>query len=469
MLEADLVIIGAGPAGMAAARAAADYGLQVLVLDEQFAAGGQVYRDVERSAESMGHLLGQDYLKGRKLTESLHHERVRHVARAVVWELTDAPTAAFTLDGKAEIVIAKRLLIATGAFERPMPVKGWELPGVMTVGAAQILLKQSGLVAQGAALVGSGPLLYLTAAQMCRTSTPPVALVETQTTQQLASALRYIGGAMRGWRYLLKGTALLAELRKSGVKRFRGATELRIVGDRHVEGLQFVSGSKRREIECGNVFLHHGVIPNTQATRSLGLKHVWDEAQACFKPEKDDWGRSGLDKIFIAGDGGGIGGAEAAALDGLLAALEIACDLGRLDEASRNSLAASVRRKRMRALAVRPFLDAAYPPYKEALLPPDDVIVCRCEEVAAGAIRKSARLGCLGPNQAKAYSRAGMGPCQGRYCGPTVTNLLAQENRQSHDATGYYRIRPPIKPVLLNELASLADTQDRDMTNDPEN
>ena len=104
---------------------------------------------------------------------------------------------------------------------------------------------------------------------------------------------------------------------------------------------------------------------------------------------------------------------------------------------------------------MRPFLDAAYPPYADAIAPADSTVICRCEEVTAGQIRSHAKLGCLGPNPAKAFGRAGMGPCQGRYCGLTVTALLAEANGQTPDETGYYRIRPPLKPVTLGELAAM--------------
>ena len=100
----------------------------------------------------------------------------------------------------------------------------------------------------------------------------------------------------------------------------------------------------------------------------------------------------------------------------------------------------------------------AYPPYAHAVSPADTTVICRCEEVTAGEIRGYAKLGCLGPNQTKAFGRAGMGPCQGRYCGLTVTALLAEANRQTPNETGYYRIRPPLKPVTLGELAEMEQT-----------
>jgi hypothetical protein len=174
-------------------------------------------------------------------------------------------------------------------------------------------------------------------------------------------------------------------------------------------------------------------------------------------PETGKWGETDKAGILIAGDGAGISGAMAAEFAGRIAALKAAQELGRISAQERDCLAAPLFSHRSRETAVRPFLDAAYPPYGSALRPADSTIVCRCEEVTAGDIRGYARLGCLGPNQAKAFGRAGMGPCQGRYCGLTVTALLAEANGQTRDETGYYRIRPPIKRVTLGELAAMED------------
>jgi NADPH-dependent 2,4-dienoyl-CoA reductase/sulfur reductase-like enzyme len=187
----------------------------------------------------------------------------------------------------------------------------------------------------------------------------------------------------------------------------------------------------------------------------MGVEHRWDDLQQCFYPVVDDWGGTDVDGIFIAGDGAGIGGAKVAEIAGRMAGLSIAEDLGRISKSERDTLAAPLRRARAREMAIRPFLDTAYPPYRDALIPADATIVCRCEEVTAGDIRGYARLGCLGPNQTKAFGRPGMGPCQGRYCGLTVTTLLAEANGQTPDDTGYYRIRPPLKPVTLGELAAM--------------
>ncbi|SMX48133.1 FAD/NAD(P)-dependent oxidoreductase [Maliponia aquimaris] len=457
MSRSDLIVVGAGPAGMAAAATAADHGLSVTLLDEQPRPGGQIYRDVDRAAPLRGGILGKDYSEGTRLTAALRHECIAHLRGAVVWAIEDGFRVSYTRDGRAAQVAGDRVLLATGALERPMPLPGWTLPGVMTAGAAQILLKQSGVLAQRAVLVGSGPLLYLIAAQMVRAGTPPLALVETQTRGDLMAAMSHLGGALKGWPYLAKGVKLLSEILRARVPRHTGATGIAIEGDGRAEAVVFRAGGRDHRIACDTVLLHHGVVPNTQAARSLGVAHRWDKGQACFAPVLDAWGGTDKDGVLIAGDGGGIGGAKAAEFAGRIAALKVAGDLGKLTEPARDAQAAPLLKQRAQELAIRPFLDAAYPPYAEALAPADATVVCRCEEVTAGDIRGYAKLGCLGPNQAKAFGRAGMGPCQGRYCGLTVTVLLAKAHGQTPDETGYYRIRPPLKPVTLGELAAMEE------------
>lgn len=457
MMRRDLVIIGAGPAGMAAAAEAAGRGLSVSLLDEQPCAGGQIYRDVDRVAPLRGAILGSDYTRGTALTARLQHAAIDHVTGAVVWAIEEGFRISFTREGRGENIDADRILLATGALERPMPLPGWTLPGVMTAGAGQILLKQSGVVARNTVLVGSGPLLYLIAAQMVRAGTPPAAMVETQTRGDMIHAARHMGGALRGWRYLAKGARMLAEITRARVPRYTGATDIAIAGTNRAEAVSFTSRGRSHRVACETVMLHHGVVPNTQAARSMGVTHVWEATQHCFIPQTDDWGHSDVEGAFIAGDGAGIGGAKAAEFAGRLAVLQIAWQATLLSKTERDQNAINLRSKLAAEKAVRPFLDAAYPPCAQALQPDDKTMVCRCEEVTAGDIRNYAKLGCIGPNQTKAFGRAGMGPCQGRYCGLTVTALLAQANDQTPDDTGYYRIRPPLKPVTLGELAAMND------------
>ena len=405
----DLTVVGAGPAGMAAAHAAAEGGASVLLLDEQAAPGGQIYRGVLGADARRGAILGQDYLAGRALAESLGHDRIRHERGAVVWRVERAGRVVWTGGGTARIAESSRVIVATGALERPVPIPGWTLPGVMTVGAAQILLKTAGMVPRDAVLTGAGPLLYLLAQQLIEAGAPPKALVETQDRAAFLRASRQLLPALRGWRHLLKGGRMLAAIRRAGVPRHGGAHTLRATGDGAVSSLRFQAGGRSHEIECRTLLLHQGVVPNVQITRSLGLAHDWHAGQRCWQPRSDSWGATEAPAILVAGDGAAIGGAEAAALTGRLAALEALRALGKLSAGDRDRRAAPLRRALARELAARPLLDTLYAPPTETLTPSDDTIVCRCEEVTAGDIRRYARLGCLGPNQTKAFGRCGMG------------------------------------------------------------
>ena len=457
MTEPDIIVIGSGPAGMAAATLAAEKGASVLLLDEQMRAGGQIYRDVERSNENSTRILGKEYVYGLELTRKLPAASIEHIKGAQIWMVKAKGLVAWSQKGIGSIAKAKKIIIATGAFERPMPIPGWTKPGVMTVGAAQIMLKQSGMVAQRAVLAGSGPLLYLTAQQMVLAGKPPIALIETQSFGDLFAAMPQFLGALRGWRYLVKGTAMLATLRKAGVKRYTAATKLSVDGKAEAEGISFVQGGKRVSLKCDTVLLHHGVVPNVQISRSLKLKHVWRKDQACFVPVVDQWGKSELDNIYIAGDGAGIGGAKAAEQAGRLATLDALASMDLITIEQRNETAWPIRKILEGELAARPFIDRAYPPYDIVGSIHDDTVICRCEEVRAGDIRKFVKLGCKGPNQTKAFARCGMGPCQGRYCGLSVTQLLAEANDQTCDETGYYHIRQPLKPITLGELAAMEE------------
>jgi len=462
MEQVDLVVVGAGPAGMVAAATAADAGLSVVVLDEQPAPGGQIYRAVVSGGAARGDILGKDYLDGAALAQNMRASTVRHLTKATVWDIA-AQNSGFEITysqaGSPARIGAKRLLLATGALERPVPLPGWTWPGVMTAGAGQILLKASGVIASRAVLAGSGPLLYLLAVQMARAGAPPLALIETQSWRdQLAAAPRLASG-LRGWRTLLKGLGLLVELRRHGIRRITGARDLEVIGEGRTEGLRFTLRGRMQNIACDIVLLHQGVVPNTQSSRALELAHDWHKGQRAFVPRTDKWGESSRAGIFIAGDGAGIAGAKAAIAAGKLAGLQIAHQLGALDQTARDEESRPAAKTLQAERSLRPFLEAAYPVAGQVLAPADATLICRCEEVSAGDVRKWAALGCKGPNQTKAFGRVGMGPCQGRYCGLTVTEILARYHNMAQSDVGAYRIRMPLKPITLGELSAL-DAQD---------
>lgn len=453
----DLVIIGAGPAGMAAAREASEAGLSTLILDEQPRAGGQIYRNIGRTILQNRSILGKDYYVGESLLAGLTQAPATHISNATVWEVTGDNTVCFSAEGNSRQVGFKKLLLATGAQERPVPFPGWTLPGVMTCGAAQILLKSSGLTPSAPLVIaGSGPLLLLIACQLIRAGVKIEGIIETTPRSNYGRALKEIVGAIKGWRYLLKGVGLLNEIRRSGVKYYKSATELHAEAgsDGNLASVSFRKGNTEHQLVCQTLLVHQGVIPNTQLGRAIGLEHQWDEVQQCWKPTLLENGCSSHPDIFIAGDSAGIGGAIVAEIQGRTVANEIIRQSGRTGKT--DSELGSLRKELSNQLAIRPFLDHLYRPLDMFLRPQGETIVCRCEEIDAAEIRGLAKHGCVGPNQTKAFCRSGMGPCQGRQCGSTVTALLADELDTNPSEVGYYNIRFPVKPVTLGELASLS-------------
>jgi thioredoxin reductase/bacterioferritin-associated ferredoxin len=455
----DLLIVGAGPAGMAAAVEAARLGLSVSLIDEQRSPGGQIYRGFASLARAEGMLFGREFYHGLALINAAQGTSIRRYFGATLWYVSRDIEAAVSNDGGATLLKAKSLLIATGAVERPFPILGWTVPGVMTAGSAQVALKCGGSLPDGTiVLAGGGPLLYLVARQLLSTSANVTSILDTTPPENYRRALSKLPRALRAPSYLAKGIGMLAALHRRGVI-IRHVTELKV--KERTGGLAVTYSTGRapqsRSIEADWVLLHQGVVPNVQVPRALDCAMRWNEDQACFVPVVDEWGETTVPRVFCAGDGAGIGGASVAAISGQLAAQRIARKLGAITEDAMGVLSRPLLRLRARHLAVRPFLDALYRPPLQFRVPADPaVLVCRCEEVTAGEISQAVELGAIGPNQAKFFCRCGMGPCQGRMCGLTLTEMIAEKLSVPREQVGYFRVRPPIKPVRLSELASIS-------------
>ncbi len=480
----ELAIVGAGPAGMSAAIVAREQGIDVLVLDEQAAPGGQIYRNVETvTAErpNAARALGEDYVAGAALARAFRECGARYSPRTPVWEVGTVArradgTAPFELgvlrDGIARMVYARCVIVATGARERAAPVPGALLPGVMGAGGAQSLLKSSGLVPDVPAVIaGSGPLVYLIACQLVRAGAPVRAVLLTMPPDRRVAAALPQAFAMPG--ELRKGIAWRCALASRGVKVMR-ADGLAIEGGERVEAVRFTHRGRERSIDTSLVLLHEGVVPNAHLTLAAQLDHVRDDRQHGFRPVADDWGETSERGVLVAGDCARILGARAAVDSGRLAALEAAYRLGRIEARRRDALAIPHRASLKRRRCFQAFLDRVFEPGPAVLRPSDPTVtVCRCEEVTVAEIEHVIASGCPGPNQAKAFTRCGMGPCQGRMCATVVSGIFAERRDIGAEdgigagattgaatgAAGHYRIRPPVKPLTVGELAALEDAR----------
>ncbi|MFM9943184.1 MAG: NAD(P)/FAD-dependent oxidoreductase [Hyphomicrobiaceae bacterium] len=456
----DVIVVGAGPAGMAAATVTANAGLRTLVLDENTSVGGQIWRAITRTPVLSRPVLGRDYWSGQAIVDAFAACGATHVAGATVWSLDRHREIGVSQGGAARMLTARRVIIATGAMERPFPVPGWTLPGVMTIGGAQTALKSSGLVPQGrVVLAGCGPLLWLYADQILRAGGKIQAILDTSDAGQRRQALRHAATFARS-PYLLKGLKLMASVRRK-VRVVSRVTQLAIEGTDRAEAICYRCGVAMGDrMPADLVLLHQGVVPNPNLAMAAGVEHHWSDAQLCFVPKLDAWGTTSIDGIAIAGDGAGVAGVEAAVERGRLAGLAAATALGAAGDKLPD--AGPMRRQLARYEAPRAFLDVLYRPSEPMRIPSGDTIVCRCEEVTAAQVIETVAIGPEGPNQMKSFLRCGMGPCQGRLCGLTVTELIAKARSVSPESAGYYRLRPPVKPITLAEIASL-ETQEHEV------
>ena len=440
-----IVIVGAGPAGIAAAATLAAHGCRPLLLDEARQPGGQVYRRPTAPVRSDPAAMLGAQIHGYRRTHVAFErfaDRIDYQSETLVWNVAGGRvhTVRGTQVGRHEY---DALILATGATDRLYPVEGWTLPGVFSLGAAQVLLKDQGCLVGGTtAFCGSSPLLYLAALQYARAGGRVAAVVDTSGPRgKLVAGPLMLTGA----NLLARGLTWMAALRRLGVPIHHGATLCRIEGGPDgVRALVFRARGGELSVAADAVALGFGLRAETQLAELAGARLRFDPVQRQFLPETDADGRCG-GTLYAAGDGSAIGGAEAAEGSGALAALAVLADHGRRVDLRR--LRARVRRLRRLQSA----LALAFPVPDWARAAPDRTILCRCENISVGEVRRVLRAA-LAPgdvNRAKALTRCGMGRCQGRYCGLALAELMAAETGRPLAELGWLRVQAPVKPLPI--------------------
>ncbi len=284
--QRDLLIVGAGPAGMAAALEAARAGLAVTIVDEGGGPGGQIYRSILDGDPTLRQSLGADYAAGQALAEAFIAAPVERLFRSSAVMIEPRPDGfaiALSGGGRAELLTARTLLIATGALERPFPIAGWTLPGVMTAGAAQTLLKANALVPEGpVVLAGTGPLLLLLAAQYARLGFRPEALLDTTPSGSWRAALPHLPSFLTGPSFA-KGLGLLREAMRA-TRIIRGVTALTAEGKGKLEAVRFTAKGVERKIVARTLLLHQGVAPQLNLAMASGVAYGWSDERLAFEP-----------------------------------------------------------------------------------------------------------------------------------------------------------------------------------------
>lgn len=443
MRQPDVAVVGGGPAGIGAALAAAESGASVLLLDEHARPAGQYFKGPDGP--------GKDSQRIQFLRSELQRLRVEVLTEALVWGIFDGRDVMVVHDGASEAVRPHAIVLATGAYDRPVPFPGWTLPGVMTAGAAQTFVKaQRVLPGRRVLLAGAGPFLLPVARGLAEAG----AEVEMLEATTLADRLG-LGPAALGVPELIGDAARYAwSLRRLGVRRHSGYKIVRAEGKGAVQSAviarvdrdwRAVAGTERT-LSVDAIGIGYGFVPSTELAESCGCELRFDEdAQAWFVAAGETM-ETTVPGVYAAGEITGIAGNVVAFWEGRLAGASAAGNEA-LAAAATRELGA---RRRFAAALGRVF--RVRPGLWEGL--GDDVTVCRCEEVTAGEIRERVANGCTSAKALKDWTRAGMGLCQGRVCGAVVARLLAEGTGRTLQAVPRASVRPPVKPVPVEVLST---------------
>jgi NADPH-dependent 2,4-dienoyl-CoA reductase/sulfur reductase-like enzyme len=419
-LACEVLVIGAGPAGIAAATTAAECGRDVLLVDNNPFAGGQIWR--RRTAETS---------TAQRWFSRLDQASIQWLRGAQVYSADPDVRTVYTETSTDHYAIHyQKLIVATGARERFLPFPGWTLPGVFGAGGIQALVKD-GLDIRGKRIVvaGSGPLLLAVAAYLKRHGADIPLIAEQATLGNLARfGLRLIMQPGKFGQSLRLGRDLLGTRYAPGT--FPGAAE----GDNQLRSVRLHSGQRGITVDCDFLAVGFHLAPNTELPRLMGCHCSGDGVTV------DEFQQTSVEDVYATGEVTGIGGVDVALLEGEIAGFAVA---GRPDKAR----TLFKRRKSDQKFAV--VLNRVFAPRSDLkIMPEPDTVVCRCEDVTHDE---------LSPHRtwraAKLHTRCGMGPCQGRICGPAVRFLYGWESAS---------IRPPLYPVRTSSLMMQAQTDNED-------
>jgi thioredoxin reductase/bacterioferritin-associated ferredoxin len=483
--ECDVAVLGGGPAGLSAALTAASGRGSVALIDEDQSLGGHFYKDlpvqfkpIPSSSERAHRLIELQHKR-----EALLSLGVEIIQGARLWGIFQGQGTTFHtyqdsqgsqerfhlyLDHSqngAQVVKARLLIIAPGVYDRPLPFPGWELPGVYTPGAIQMMLDRQGLLPGRRILVaGSGPLQFVVAAELARAGAEVVALLDTSAASEGIAQLPgvLIGLSSRLGEILGSLSTLLRKqvpiLFRHALWRAYGTPQEGVTGALvgRIDSQGHPIAGTERQFDVDTICIAYGFIPSIALTLHLGCAHVFDENLCAYVPLVDDRMQSSRSGVFIAGDVTGVGGKPLAELQGRIAGLSALEQLGKISTNEANRLRARLASAIQREQRFARWLWRRYRLRLGLLdLMTDETLICYCEGVRLGQLRESVNQGARDLYGLKLRTRLGMGYCQGRYCMPNAAAWLSVQTGLPIPKLGMFSVRPPILPVRLKNIANL--------------
>ena len=465
----DLLVIGGGPAGLSAALKSSKHGVKTAIIEERITLGGQIFKRLGvgfkgPSAAS----LGKDYARGAELISAIEKSKVEVFDSTQVVSIEDSIVYTTHPIFGTRAFKYKNLIIAPGAYDRPVVFPGWTLPGVMTAGAVQTLVKTQQLSPGKKILfAGSGPLALAFSAQLLELGAPVYKVLESSHPPKLSELFRLTAAVSGNWNLISDAIRYRSILLKKSIPFKYRRLVVKAEGQGRVESVTHCKVDQEwrpikgtEEVESVDLLcVGYGFFPSHEIFRFLGCSFVYDENQGGFKVEKDQWGETSVPGIFAAGDGTGVTGSYSAIAQGALAGLKVAFLHGNLNELQLRNLAKSYFRElsnRNRFQKVLNHMFDVRPGIYE--LADDQTIVCRCESVKKSGI-DSVIESTSDISVVKAYTRAGMGLCQGRNCQRQIAAMISKRHALPFSEIPFATPRFPFKPV---EIGLIADGSIRD-------
>lgn len=446
-----VVIVGAGPAGVRCAQVLVAAGIQPVVIDENRRDGGQIYRrQPEGFTRSYPTLYGTEAERARALHQTFESIRgaIDYRPDTLAWNISEGQLHTVR-NGIASALPYDALVVCSGATDRLMPVKGWHYAGTYSLGAAQIALKaQACAIGRRVVFAGTGPLLYLVAAQYVKAGAQVEAVLDTSSLWQRVRALPKLAARPH---VLMNGIVLLRTLKRAGVRVVTGIEPVEIHGtpEEGVSGITYrTAKGASRTLECDAVAIGYHLRPETQLADLARCEFRFHAETRQWMPAVDRDGRSSVPGVYLAGDGARVLGADGAEIAGRLAAYAVLQDLGH--QVPAGELDGLYRQYAVMDRFRRGLAEAFPWPAGQAERLPDEAIVCRCEAITVGELRRVVReMGANEANRAKAFSRVGMGRCQGRYCGHAGAEVIAHAAGIPLERVGRLRGQAPVKPLAI--------------------
>ncbi len=457
-----LTVVGAGPAGIMAAYSAARLGVDVTLIDDNPLPGGQYYR------QSPSDFIFTDPLaakSGREdanaVLENLNHPKIRIIANTQVWGVFDERKLAVADQEKCYLIPSDKIIVATGAYDRPMAFPGWTLPGILGAGATLRMIKTQWVKpGKRVLLAGLGPLQLALADALLKAG------VEVVCVAEAANPLGHVGELWKFWGHwdrLKEATDYTSALRKHHVPLMFNHSIIEASGKEQVETATIarlnsegtpIPGTERR-FDVDAICLGYGLLPSFQLAVALGCELQFDEHMKWFAPIHNQNMETNRRGIFVAGDVTDIAGSKVALIEGKVAGLTAAHQLGYLSKDQLENELKPVLSELRRLNRLAGALQAIYA-FRPGLgeLAKDDTLLCRCEEITLRDVKNVLANGAVDLHQLKLGSRAGMGYCQGRFCSVLLAPIIAKATNQPLSAIRPFTIRPPFHPIPLNILAT---------------